>query len=123
MAQSRPTRLSVAEALKFERIFTPRCQIEEPGAASLIMQTTTAPRFNQLVEQYYPMLFHFAASLCGSTEAALALTQRTFRRAHERNAKTTAPANVKQWLFTMLFLEFLEHRQGHAADDGAVAFF
>jgi len=86
------------------------------------MQTTTAPRFNQLIELYYPLLFRFAASLCGSPEAALALTQRTFRRAHERGAKSAAPANVRQWLFTMLFLEFLEHRPRCAENGGTVTF-
>jgi DNA-directed RNA polymerase specialized sigma24 family protein len=74
------------------------------------MPTAIAPRFNQLIELYYQPLFRFAASLCGSPEAALALTHLTFRQARERGAKSTAPANVKQWLYTMLFLEFLEHR-------------
>jgi DNA-directed RNA polymerase specialized sigma24 family protein len=72
------------------------------------MQTTIAPRFNQLIELYYQPLFRFAAALCGSPEPALALTQRTFRVARERDA--AAPANIKQWLFTILFREFLEHR-------------
>lgn len=72
------------------------------------MQTTIGPGINRLIEQYYQPLFRFAASLCGSPEAALALTQRTFRRASEREVKTTTPANAKQWLFTLLFLEFLE---------------
>lgn len=72
------------------------------------METTIGPRFNRLVEQYYQPLFRFAASLCGCPETALALTQRTFRRASERGGPTFAPANAKQWLFTLLFLEFLE---------------
>ena len=81
------------------------------------MQTTTAPRFNQFVEQYYPMLFRFAASLCGTPEVALALTQRTFRRAHERGTKPTTPANASEWLCTILFLEFLEHCPRRAGND------
>ena len=72
------------------------------------MQTSLSPRFKQLIELYYQPMIRFAASLCGSPEAELALTQRTFRRAHERGAKVAAPANVKEWLFTLLFLEFLE---------------
>ena len=72
------------------------------------MQTTTAPRFNQLIELYYLPLFRFAASLCGTPEAALALTQRTFRRASERGPESYPPANASRWLLTMLFLEFLE---------------
>ena len=70
--------------------------------------TITAPRSNQLIELYYLPLFRLAASLCGTPEAALALTQRTFRRAFERGAKSATPANVDLWLFTMLVLEFLE---------------
>ncbi len=72
------------------------------------METNLAPRFNRLVELYYQPLFRFAASLCGSPEAALALTQRTFLRARERSLITPASANSKQWLFTLLFLEFLD---------------
>jgi RNA polymerase sigma-70 factor (ECF subfamily) len=72
------------------------------------MQTSLSPRFNQLIELYYQPMFRFAASLCGTPEAALALTQRTFRRAHEHGAEVAAPVNVKEWLFTLLFLEFLE---------------
>ena len=74
------------------------------------MQTTIAPRFNQLIELYYQPLFRFAAALCGQPECALALTQRTFRVARKRSDRRPAPANIKQWLFTILFREFLEHR-------------
>lgn len=72
------------------------------------MQTTLAPPFNQLVEVYYQPVFRFAASLCGSPETALALTQNTFRVARERADHAAAPSNVRQWLFTLLFLQFLE---------------
>ena len=82
------------------------------------METTMAPRFNRLVELYYPPLFRFAASLCGSPEAALALTQSTFRRASERCEKSPAAANAKQWLFTLLFLEFLEQHPRQAQRAG-----
>jgi DNA-directed RNA polymerase specialized sigma24 family protein len=74
------------------------------------MPTTIAPRFNQLVEQHYQPLFRFAVSLCGRPETALELTQRTFHRALEGNGSLPARSNVKQWLFTILFLEFLEIR-------------
>lgn len=81
------------------------------------MHATMAPRFNQLVELYYQPLFRFAASLCGSPETALALTQRTFRRAHAQDAKSAAPADAKRWLFTLLFVEFLEHHPRPVRDD------
>jgi DNA-directed RNA polymerase specialized sigma24 family protein len=74
------------------------------------MQTTLAPCFNQMVETYYPPVFRFAASLCGSPEAALALTQSTFRVARERAEHVSTPRNVGQWLITLLFLQFLEGR-------------
>ncbi|MSU56744.1 MAG: hypothetical protein EXS35_00930 [Pedosphaera sp.] len=74
------------------------------------METTIAPRANRLIELYYQPLFRFAASLCGRPEMALELTQRTFHRALERPSDSPAPTNVRQWLFTLLFLEFLETR-------------
>jgi len=67
-----------------------------------------ASRFNQLVELHYQPMFRFAASLCGSPEAALALTQNTFRVARARADHAATPSNVRQWLFTLLFLQFLE---------------
>lgn len=82
------------------------------------MQTTIALRFNQLVEVYYQPVFRFAASLCGSPEAALALTQNTFRVARERADRAAAPSNVRQWLFTLLFLQFLESQPAEAASRG-----
>lgn len=82
----------------------------------LNMQTSLAPRFNQLVELYYQPVFRFAASLCGNPEAALALTQNTFRVARKRADNAAAPANIRQWLFTLLFLQFLE---SHPAADAA----
>jgi len=75
------------------------------------MQTTLASRFNQLVELYYQPVFRLAGSLCGSPEAALALTQNTFRVARARADHAVAPSNVRQWLFTLLFLQFLESRR------------
>jgi DNA-directed RNA polymerase specialized sigma24 family protein len=77
------------------------------------MQTPSASRFNDLVELYYQPVFRFAASLCGKPDVALALTQHTFRVAKARGANPPAPVNVKQWLFTLLFLQFLEIRPRH----------
>jgi DNA-directed RNA polymerase specialized sigma24 family protein len=79
------------------------------------MQTILAPRFNQVVELYYQPVFRFAASLCGSPEAALALTLNTFRVARERADHAAAPSNVRQWLFTLMFLQFLESRPPEAS--------
>lgn len=82
------------------------------------MQKTLAPRFNQLVEDYYLPLFRFAASLCGSPEVALALTQNTFRVAREQAGQAAPPSNVRQWLFTLLFLQFLGSRAPTAGSGG-----
>lgn len=73
------------------------------------MATTGTPRFNRLVEVHYQPLFRFAAALCGRPETALALTQRTLRRA-SRRWSATAAYHTRQWLFTLLFLEFLQQR-------------
>jgi DNA-directed RNA polymerase specialized sigma24 family protein len=74
------------------------------------MQTTTLPQCDKLVELYYQPLFRFAARLVGSPDTALRLTQHTFRMALERSEFLPVPANVRQWLFTILFHEFLERR-------------
>ena len=74
------------------------------------MQTVATPRFNQLVERYYAPLFRFAATLSGNPEAALALTQRTLQLAREHCPHRTAPSNIGQWLFTILFQQFLKGR-------------
>jgi DNA-directed RNA polymerase specialized sigma24 family protein len=74
------------------------------------VHTTTLPRFDKLVELHYPSLFHFAVRLCNKPETALKLTQRTFRLALERSHDLPVPSNVRSWLFTILFREFLELR-------------
>lgn len=86
------------------------------------MQSSLSPRFNQLVELHYQPVFRFAASLCGNPEAALALTQNTFRMARERTDHTATPGNPRQWLFTLLLLQFLESRP-LGADDRAGRWF
>ena len=74
------------------------------------MITTSLPRVDEWVERYYTPLFRFAARLCGSPEMALGLTLRTFRLALERSRELPVPRNVRAWLFTILFNQFLELR-------------
>lgn len=62
------------------------------------------------MERYYQPLFHFAAHLCGSPARAMLLTQRTFRLAFDRSRNLPIPANVRVWLFTILFNNFLKNR-------------
>ncbi len=75
------------------------------------MQTTNPINTNMLIELHYQTLFRFAARLCGSPETALSLTQRTLRKAVDRSRSLPIPARVRQWLFTLLFSEFLQTRR------------
>jgi RNA polymerase sigma-70 factor, ECF subfamily len=68
---------------------------------------SAGPAFEELVKLYYHDLYRFGFSLTGSEADACDLTQETFyvwaRKGHQlRNS-----ANVKTWLFTTLYREFL----------------
>lgn len=65
---------------------------------------------DHLIEVYYRPLFRFAVRLCGSPARAMELTQRTFRLALDRSQHLPVPANVRGWLFSILFHDFLESR-------------
>jgi len=69
-------------------------------------QSTT----EKLVEFYYQPVFGFAARLCGSPERAIFLTLQTFRVAVERSQNLPVPTNVRGWLITILFHQFLQAR-------------
>jgi DNA-directed RNA polymerase specialized sigma24 family protein len=79
-------------------------------ALSANMQTNELSQFRKLVEANYPTLFRFASRLCGSPTEAMALTQRTFREAFETSRDLPIPANIRSWLFAILFHRFLEAR-------------
>jgi len=74
------------------------------------MRVTNFSQMDDLLEAYYLPLFQFAVRLCGSPTKALQLTQRTFRLALDRSQDLPVPANVRGWLFSILFHDFLEHR-------------
>jgi len=74
------------------------------------MRKNSPSRIDNLLEVYYVPLFRFAARLCGSPTRALLLTQRTFNLALDRSQNLPVPANVRAWLFSILFHDFLEHR-------------
>jgi RNA polymerase sigma-70 factor (ECF subfamily) len=65
---------------------------------------------DDLLEVYYLPLFRFAVRLCGSPTRALQLTQRTFNLALDRSRDLPVPANIRAWLFSILFRNFLESR-------------
>lgn len=80
------------------------------------MKTTHPSPFERLVELYYRPVFRFAARLCGDPVRALALTQHTFWTALNRSRNLPVPVNVRAWLFSILFHQFLEARpRGHRA--------
>lgn len=74
------------------------------------MRMTNLSRIENLIQVYYLQLFHFAARLSGSPTRAMLLTQCTFKLAVERSKNLPVPANVRPWLFTLLFKLFLENR-------------
>jgi RNA polymerase sigma factor (sigma-70 family) len=80
-----------------------------------MMKNTTlsaGPGFDALVEHHYQPLFNFAMRLCGTPEGASDLTQQAFYLAFARAGQLREPGRFKQWLFTILFREFL-HRKRH----------
>ena len=74
------------------------------------MRVSNLSQMDDLLEVYYLPLFQFAVRLCGSPTKALDLTQRAFNRALDRSRDLPVPANVRGWLFSILFHDFLEHR-------------
>jgi DNA-directed RNA polymerase specialized sigma24 family protein len=74
------------------------------------MQTTARSPIAKLLTLHYLSLFRFANRLCGSPERAMELTQRTFRLVLDRSRSLPVPANVRAWLLSVLFHEFLEAR-------------
>ncbi|MGC3958573.1 MAG: hypothetical protein QM813_11710 [Verrucomicrobiota bacterium] len=80
------------------------------------MRTINPAQIESRLEIYYLPLFRFAERLCGSPTRAILLTQRTVKLALDRSQNLPVPANVRAWLFTLLFRQFLESRpfQHHA---------
>ena len=70
-------------------------------------------RFSQmddLLEAYYLPLFQFAVRLCGSAIKAFEMVQRAFNLAADRSRELPVPADLRAWLFSILFHDFLEAR-------------
>jgi len=85
-------------------------------AWSGFMQTTTNTTIEQFVDFYYLPVFRFAARICDDPARALMLTDCTFRDALERSRNLPIPANVREWLCSILFCKFLESRpRGYSA--------
>lgn len=76
--------------------------------------------FTQLVDDFYSPLYRFALSLSGNPADASDLTQQTFHRWAIKGSALSDPAQVKAWLFTMLYRDFLRNRR-HGARLTALA--
>ena len=74
----------------------------------MAMQTTILAPIEKLVELYYLPLFGLAMLLCGNPAKAMVLTQGTFRLAFDVSRNLPVPANVRAWLFAILFSKYLE---------------
>jgi DNA-directed RNA polymerase specialized sigma24 family protein len=79
------------------------------------MEKKNQKRLEKFVELYYQPVFRFASRLCGSPAVAMLLTQRAFRAAKDRSKELPVPTNVRVWLFTILFNDYLEHRSRRVA--------
>ena len=77
------------------------------------MRTINPTQIENRLENYYLPLFHFAERLCGSPTRAILLTQRTVKLALDRSQNLPVPTNMRAWLFTLLFRQFLETRPHH----------
>ena len=65
------------------------------------------PQFEQIVNRYYRDLYRFGYSLTASEADAADLTQETFYIWARKGHQLKNPANVKAWLFTTLYRQFL----------------
>ena len=74
------------------------------------MRVIKFSQMDDLLEAYYLPLFQFAVRLCGSPLNAFDMTQRAFKLATDRSRELPVPANVRAWLFSILFHDFLERR-------------
>jgi|SRR5215813_320444 len=66
------------------------------------------PEFEKLVRLYYRDLYRFGFSLTGSEIDTSDLTQETFYIWANKRHQLRNPTNVKSWLFTTLYREFLK---------------
>jgi len=74
------------------------------------MQTVARCPIETFLRLYYKPLFHFAAQLCGDPVHALLLTQRAFRTVMDRSRSLPIPTNVRAWMFSIVFYEFIQTR-------------
>jgi RNA polymerase sigma-70 factor (ECF subfamily) len=71
----------------------------------------TSLNFQELVDQFYPMLYRFALSLARNEADACDLTQQTFSVWATKGHLLRDTSKVKSWLFTTLYREFISNRR------------
>ena len=74
------------------------------------MRVIKFSQMDDLLEAYYLPLFQFAVRLCGSPIRAFDMTQRAFTLAADRSRELPVPTNLRAWLFSLLFRDYLEGR-------------
>ena len=74
------------------------------------MRVIKFSQMDNLLEVYYLPLFQFAVRLCGSSIKAFDMVQRAFKLAADRSRELPVPGNLRAWLFSILFHDFLESR-------------
>jgi RNA polymerase sigma factor (sigma-70 family) len=67
--------------------------------------------FAQFVEEHYQAAYRFALGMSGSHHDACDLTQQAFYLAQRRSDQLRDPSKRKQWLFAILYREFLHLRR------------
>ena len=67
--------------------------------------------FERFVDAHYQAAYRFAFSMSGNHHDACDLTQQAFYLAHTRSHQLRDPAKRKQWLFSILYREFLHGRR------------
>jgi RNA polymerase sigma-70 factor (ECF subfamily) len=67
--------------------------------------------FEEIVDQFYPMLYRFALSLARNEADACDLTQQTFSVWANKGHLLRDTSKVKSWLFTTLYREFISNRR------------
>src|SRR5277367_6660249 len=70
--------------------------------------------FQEIVDEFYPMLYHFALSLSRNEADACDLTQQTFSIWATKGHLLRDTTKVKSWLFTTLYREFISNRRHEA---------
>jgi len=94
----------------FDRMMWPMFRAQ----ASVTCERPTAMaslNFEEIVNQFYPMLYRFALSLARNEADASDLTQQTFSVWATKGHLLRDNSKVKSWLFTTLYREFISNRR------------